>query len=76
MNVQTCIEGALCNNFRNDFEINQHTKSTRNSGTLLKLPNLKLEFFRGSSCYSRAKPYNELPCEIRQLEMLKFKEQV
>ena len=69
--VRKCIEGEICNNFRNYFEIDQHTKSTRNSGKLLKLPNLKLEF-----CYSRAKLYNELPREIRQLDILKFKAHV
>ena len=74
--VRKCIEGDMCNNFRSYFEIHQHTKSTRNSGTLLKLPNLKLEFFRGSFCYSGAKLYNELPRETRQLDILKFKTHV
>ena len=74
--VRKCIEGEICNNFRNYFEINQHTKSTRISGTLLKLPNLKLEFFRRSFCYSGAKLYNELPREIRQVDILKFKAHV
>ena len=74
--VRKCIERDMCNNFRSYFEIHQHTKSTRNSGTLLKLPNLKLEFFRGSFCYSGAKLYNELPRETRQLDTLKFKAHV
>ena len=72
MNVRKCIEGGICNNFRNYFEINQHTKSPRNSGALIKLSNLKLEFFRGSYCYSGAKLCNELPGAIRQLGVLKI----
>ena len=74
--VRKCIEGDICNSFRSYFEIHHHTKSTRDSGTLLKLPNLKLEFFRGSFCCSGAKLYNELPSEIRQLDIMKFKAHV
>ena len=62
----------MCSNFRNYFEINQHIKSTRSSGTLLKFPNLRLEHFRGS-CYSGVKLYNKLPYDIRRLDILKFK---
>ena len=76
MTAPKCIEEDICNNFRNYFEINQHTKSTRNSGTLLKLPNLKLEFFKGSFCCSGAKLYKELLREIRQFDILKFKAHV
>ena len=71
-----CIEGDIYNNFRNYFEINQHTKSTSNSGTLLKVPKLKLEFFGGLLCYFGAKLSNELPREIRQLDILKLKAHV
>ena len=73
--VRKCIERGICNNFRNYFEINQLTKSTRNSKKLLKVPNLKLKFCRGSFCYSGAKLYKELPREIRQLDLLKFQAQ-
>ena len=74
--LRKCIEGVICNNFRNYFEINQHTTSTRNSAALLKLPNFKLEFFRWPFCYSGPKLYNELAREIRQLDILKFKAHV
>ena len=73
---KSVLKGDICNSFRNYFEMNQHTKSTRNSGTLLKLPYLKLEFFTGSFCYSGAELYNKLPREIRQLDILKFEAHV
>ena len=55
------------------FESKSTHKITRKSDTLLKLPNLRLEYSRGSFCYSGAKLYNELSHVIRRLDILQFK---
>ena len=73
MTVRKCIEGEICSNFKNYFETNEHMRNTRNNGKLLKLPKLRLEYFRGSFFYAGAKLYNELPHEVKELTMTKFK---
>ena len=40
--VRKCIEGSICDNFRNYFEIMNHNRNTRNQGIALSLPRLKL----------------------------------
>ena len=41
--VRQCINGDVCNNFKNYFEVTNHGRVTRNLGYFLKLPQLKLE---------------------------------
>ena len=54
-----------------------HSKSTRNGGYMLKLPNIRLEYCRGSFYYMGAKLYNDLPIMIRKTENFKdFKKQL
>ena len=65
--VQKCLRGSICTNFKNYFEITNHT---RNSGYLLKLPKLKLEFSRSSFYYVGATLFYELPHSIRMVDVL------
>lgn len=63
--VKKCLDGKLCEQFENYFEINEHSKRTRNRNKLLKLPKIKLEFGRKSFRFQGAKIFNNLPLEIR-----------
>ena len=42
--VKKCINGQMCENFINYFEINDHNKANRNHKYLLKVPKIRLEF--------------------------------
>ena len=66
--VRKCLEKNVCSNYLNYFTINKHSRNTRNSGILLKLPRVKLEIGRSSFMFAGAKLYNDLPIEIRNLE--------
>jgi len=41
--VRKCMEGNVCENFVNYFEINEHNKNTRNKNILLTVPKIRLE---------------------------------
>jgi hypothetical protein len=66
MIVRKCIDGNVCTNFLNYFELNNNQKVTRNSGFLLKVPKVKLELAKCSFYFMGVKLYNSLPIEIRQ----------
>ena len=66
--VRNCLDGNVCSNFMNYFEINAHERSTRNSGYQLKLPKIRLEYSRRSFYNMGAKLYNDLPLNIRKAE--------
>jgi hypothetical protein len=66
--VRNCLDGNVCSNFMNYFEINTHERSTRSSGYSLKLPKIRLEYSRRSFYYMGAKLYNDLPLNIRKAE--------
>ena len=66
--VRNCLDGNVCSNFMNYFEINAHERSTRNSGYQLKLPKIRLEYSRRSFYNMGAKLYNDLPLNIRKEE--------
>ena len=63
--VRKCLEKDICVNFHEYFEINKHGRNTRNSGILMKLPKVKLEFGKCAFRFAAAKIYNKLPKEIR-----------
>jgi hypothetical protein len=65
--VRKILDGETCSNFIGYFEINQHSKRTRNSTNLLKVPKIKLEVARGSFYFMGTKLYNELPLNIRKV---------
>ena len=66
--VKKCLDGKLCKQFEKYFEINEHSKRTRNRNKLLKLPNIKLEFGRKSFRFQGARIFNNLPLEIREIQ--------
>ena len=52
--VRQCINGDVCSNFKNYFEVTNHGRVTRNLGYLLKLPQLKrAKFLSGSFVVER-----------------------
>ena len=62
--VKQCLDGKSNVNFNDYFQINKHSKRTRNN--LLKLPSVKLEFGKKSFRFQGAKFFNDLPLEIRE----------
>ena len=66
--VRKCMNNIVCSNFDNYFVINEHSKKTRNSGYLLKVPKMKLELGKSTFKYAGTKLYNDLPLEIRKIE--------
>ena len=48
------------------FEVNNHSKQTRNANFLFKVPRIKLETARGSFYYMGVKFYNDLPLNLRK----------
>ena len=66
--IRKCLDENVCSNYLNYFTINKHSRNTRNSGHLLKLPRVKLEIGKSSFMFAGAKLYNNLPIEIRKLE--------
>ena len=66
--VRQCLNGEVCSNFKNYFELANHGKNTRNAGALLKLPKLKLEYARSSFRYLGAALFNALPHSVRIIE--------
>ena len=66
--VKQCLDGKSNDNFNDYFQINKHTKLTRNGNKLLKLPSIKLEFGKKSFRFQGAKIFNNLPLEIRESE--------
>jgi len=63
--VKKCLDDEVCTQFKGYFKINHHSRTTRNSNTLMKLPKVKLEFFRKSFKFQGAKIFNDLPLSIR-----------
>ena len=61
--VKQCLDGKSCESFQNYFQINKHSKGTRNSNKLLKLPSVKLKFGKKSFRFQGAKIFNELPLQ-------------
>lgn len=66
--VKKSLDKTLCSSFNDYFEINNHSRKTRNSGYLLKLPKVKLELGKQSFAYAGAKIFNDLPLGIRKVE--------
>ena len=63
--VRKCLEKDICVNSHEYFEINKHGRNTRNSGILMNLPKVKLEFGKCAFRFAAAKIYDELPKRIR-----------
>ena len=63
--VRKCIDGDVCENFQDYFELINHSKNTRNNTVSIRLPAFKTEYGKRSACFMAGKIYNELPCSIR-----------
>jgi len=66
--VKQCLVSDMCNNFKNYFELNEHSMRTRNCCKLLKLPKVRLEFGKKSFKFMGSKLFNNLPLSIRDCE--------
>ena len=66
--VRICIDGTVCDNLKEYFEMINHGICTRNRKYLLRLPRLKLEYGKSSFFFMGARTYNELPIELRKKE--------
>ena len=65
--VKKCLDGLSCSNFNSYFTRSIHRKSTRNSGHMLVIPRVKLEFAKSGFYFQGVKIFNSLPLEIRQI---------
>ena len=64
--VKQCLDRKSNDNFNDYFQINKHSKRTRNDNKLLKLPSVKLEFGKKAFRFQGAKIFNDLSLEIRE----------
>ena len=69
--VKKVITGDICSNLKGYFEVNNQSKQTRNANFLLKVPRIKLETARSSFYYMGVKFYNDLPLNLRKVELYK-----
>ena len=63
--VHQCLTNNVCKNFENYFEVIKSKINTTNSGSLTRLPKVKLEVTRKSFFFQGGYEYNTLPREIR-----------
>ena len=66
--VKKVITDDTCSNLKGYFEVNNHSKQTRNANFLLKVPRIKLETARSSFYYMGVKFYNDLPLILRKVK--------
>ena len=64
--VFDCLNGNVCRPFKNYFNFLTHDFNTRNSGTTIALPKVKLDFARKSFYFLGASIFNSLPLKIKQ----------
>ena len=60
-----CFTNNACKNFENYFEVIESKINTRNNGTLIRLPKVKLEVTRKSILFQGGYESNTLSREIR-----------
>ena len=63
--VHHCLTNNVCKTFENYFEVIESKINTRNNGTLIRLPKVKLEVSRKSFFCQGGYEYNTLRREIR-----------
>ena len=69
--VRQCIDGNVCENFLNYFNVINKESVTRNGKYLLRLPKFNLEYGKSCFIFMGARTYNDLPLEIRKIENYK-----
>ena len=65
--VFDCLKGNVCSPFKDYFNLLIHDFNTRNSGTIIALPKVKLDFARKSFYFLGASAFNSLPLKIKQI---------
>ena len=68
VNKCLCINGNVCNNFTNYFDV--MTNNTRNCNKLIRVPFIKLECRKKSFRFAGATEFNKLPIKIRNASTL------
>ena len=63
--VHQCLTNNVCKNFENYFEVTESKINTRNSGTLIRLPKVKVEVTRKSFSFQGGYEYNTSFREFR-----------
>ena len=63
--VHQYLINNVCKNFGNYFEVIESKINTRNKGSLIRIPKVKLEVTRKSFCFQGGYECNTLPREIR-----------
>ena len=69
--VKMVITDDICSNLKGHFEVNNHSKQTKNTNVLLKVPRIKLETARSSFYYMDRKFYTDLPLKLPKVESYK-----
>ena len=62
----TKVNGNVCSPFKNYFNFLTHDFNTRNSGSTIALPKVKLDFAQKSFYFLGASTFNSLPLKIKQ----------
>ena len=75
MTVHKCMyDTNMCSHFKNLFNLKYNSKNTRNNGTKIEVPKIKLEAARASFFYQGAILFNNLPKDLRvESDFSKFK---
>ena len=63
--IHQCLTNNVCKNFENYFEVTESKINTRNSGTLIRLPKVKVEVTRKSFSFQGRYEYNTSSREFR-----------
>lgn len=66
--VYKCLNGQVCDQFKDYFKIHEHRMNTRNNRSSLNIPQVKLEIARNGFFYMGTKLYNSLPKEVRRID--------
>ena len=64
--VFDCLHGNVCHPCKNYFNLLTHDFNTRNRGTTIALPKVKLDFARQSFYFLGASIFNSLPLKFKQ----------
>ena len=64
--VHQCLYGNVCDVFNNYFHLKNTRVATRNNGSMVDIPRIRLEVARASFYYQGASIFNKLPIELRK----------
>ena len=64
--VHQCLYGNTCDVFENYFHLKKTRMATRNNGSMVDIPQIRLEVARASFYFQGASIFNKLPIELRK----------